>query len=262
MINSKFSISNIRNEPISIILKQPEFTGPFPTIILVQGIGMDMHEYKNSHDEIADSMVMAGFAVIQFDFSYKNKVTERADHELPLNLRSQELDDVISWASTQRLVDSSRIGIYAMSFGVSTVLLSKRLAQIKSLCLSGGIGFRPANFIQRFVKKGATINKQGVTNLPRSSGKTLIVRPDFWPPLDSLVQENLAEKLRLPVFVIHGDKDSYVRVNDMQMVFDSIPTVSKKLKIFKNGDHGIIDVPTEMRSEVLNDIINWFKNTL
>lgn len=36
----------------------------------------------------------------------------------------------------------------------------------------------------------------------------------------------------------------------------------KKLKIFKGGDHGIVDVPRPMREELLREVVEWFKQTL
>ena len=130
--------------------------------------------------------------------------------------------------------DPKRIGIYAMSFGVSTALLTNltNLTNIRSLCLVGGIGFRPKRFIRRFIDRGDKINRKGETRLTRSSGKTMIVQKDFWPSLESLHQEDIVSNLTIPTFVIHGENDTYVLTSDVNKVYHRIGSNLKKLKIY------------------------------
>lgn len=261
MSQEKTSLANKFGENLDILLRKPQGKKKLPCVILVQGIGMDMHEWKNSHDEIAKRLVHQNFATVQFNFSYQKNVTDTLDSEIGLAKRAKELEDVIAWTVKNPHLDPVRVGIYAMSFGVSTVLLTS-LHHIRSLCLTCGIGFRPENYIKRYLNRGDTINKDGETRLTRSSGKTMIVQADFWPSLENLRQEELVAKLRIPVFVVHGNLDEYVTNDDMQCVYGAIKSRGKKLKVYNGAHHGFDDAPKKIHDEFLHDVLKWFKTTL
>ena len=59
-----------------------------------------------------------------------------------------------------------------------------------------------------------------------------------------------------------GTKDTKVKTEEVKLIFNLIKSKNKKLKIFKDGDHCISDVPRDMRQEVLKVVVKWFKETL
>lgn len=109
---------------------------------------------------------------------------------------------------------------------------------------------------------GLGINRNGDTTLPRSSGEMTTVGKEFWPSLASFDPIEELKQLFQPVLLIHGDQDTKVSVAEAQQVFAEIHSKSKKLKIFKGGDHGITDVPRAMREELLQLMADWFQKTL
>lgn len=257
----KIFITNRFGEKSELLVRKPDKKGKFPIVILVQGFGMDMHEYKNAHDEIAEELVKANFVTVQFDFSYQKHITDTEDEEIPLSKRTHEAEDVVMAVIKNKNIDQTKIGLLGMSFGVSTIL-KMDMSNIKSLCLVSGLGFRPAKFIKRYTDKGAIINRNGVTKLPRTSGKITKIAPDFWSDFDNLVHEKLVTNLTKPTMVIYGDKDTYIFYDDVMSVYQAMPQGHKYLKLFKHGDHGIVDVPREMRQEFLRTVVKWFKVTL
>ena len=62
--------------------------------------------------------------------------------------------------------------------------------------------------------------------------------------------------------MIHGDQDTIIPVAYAEEVFTALGSQNKKLKIFPGGDHGIVEVPQDMREEFLELVIEWFKETL
>lgn len=62
-------------------VRKPKGKGPFPAVIFVHGLGMTMHEWKNSFDEISERLTAEGFATLQFTFDISKDSEVR---ELPL----------------------------------------------------------------------------------------------------------------------------------------------------------------------------------
>lgn len=260
-MNTNVTITTVSGEKLNILIKMPATSGVFPAVILVQGFGMDMHENKNSHDEIALKLNEAGIATIQFDFSYHNYVDESSTKELSVPKRADEVNQVIDFVSQLPQMNKEKIGLLGMSLGVSTVLMCK-YEDVKSLALISGLGFKPEEFIRRFEARGAKINRTGDSQLPRSNGKSTIVSADFWPGIEAINQLERVKNINLPVLAVHGSNDLIFSTENAKAVFDNIPSTHKQFKLFEQGDHGIIEVPKQMREDFLTCVVNWFKETL
>lgn len=241
------------------ILKTPEGIGLFPTVVFVPGFGSTLHEWKGSFDEIAGRINEIGILTLQFEFDiFKSDGSQR---ELPLVIRARQFTDVVSWLLTCSHVDINRIGLVAQSYGAPTVLTAD-LARIKSIFLSCGVYDIDKSIRRVFKERGVDINLDGDTTLPRSSGEWTTAGKDFWPSLAAFDPVARAAQLTQPVLMAHGDKDTKISTKEAQKFFSVIPSERKKLKIFKGGDHGIIDVPCSMREEFLKEVVEWFKQTL
>ncbi len=248
-------IANRFGEKLEALLRKPGGSGPFPAIIIVSGFGMDLHEYKNSNDEVSKLLVDAGFLTVQFNFSVVG-----SERELTLPDRAKELEAVLRWMKQDKRVIGDRIGIHATSFGAPTTL-SINTAGIKSFMFVSGV-YWLTRFRKQFQGRGATIYYDKDTELPRSGGKKTIVGQEFWPSIDAFDPLVIAQKLTAPVLVIHGDQDDKIDTADVQKFYDAVGSKKKKLKIFKNGDHGISDVPRAMREEFLVLVRDWFAKTI
>ena len=241
------------------LIRMPEGKGPFPSVIFVSGLGMTMHEWNGSFDEIAQKLVDIGIMTVQFTlpvFDAKGRC-----RELALGKRGEIVEDVLFWVRQRGDVQKERIGVLAQSYGAVTVLGINTKGIHTLLFVSGG--YFPLKSIARvYTEKGVTINYNGDTSLPRSSGEKTTVGKEFWKDIKTFDDIGYAKRLHLPVFMIHGDHDSKIPISDAQKVFDAVPSKHKKLKIFKGGDHGITDVPRAMREELLALVTDWFFQTL
>lgn len=240
---------------VSGVIRKPHGSGPLPTVIFVSGFGMDMHEYKNSNDEVSKRLVEAGFLTVQFNFSVVG--TER---ELALPDRARELDTVLNWVRQNKFVLKNRVGIHATSFGAPTTL-SAHIDFVQSIVFASGV-YWLTRFKTQFQGRGATIYYDIDTELPRSGGKKTIVGPEFWPSIDEFDPLVIARTLTAPVFVIHGELDDKIDTVDVKRFYSALKSKQKKIKIFKNAGHTIADVPRPMREEFLKQIVAWFYKTL
>lgn len=228
------------------IVRKPKIGGPHPTVLFVQGLGMTMHEWNNSFDEISTQLVGNGFQTVQFEFPNVIK-------ELPLVERSKIVENVAKQYRPTGLLAQSYGAITALTASLpiiqSQVLVSPALSPVQSI-------------LRLYTEKGAVINYQGDTSLPRSSGETTTVGKEFWKDIERFDDTVIAQKIFIPTCILHGDQDTKISVETVQNFFNSIPTPNKKLKIYLGGDHGINEVPRPMREEFLSDVVAWFNKTL
>jgi len=99
MIVKSFEITSRAKETLHLLTRYPDQGARFPVVLIIQGIGMDMHESNYYHDNIADFLIHKGFVTVQFDFSYQKKVTKDFDYEIGLAKRAEELSHVIAWTN-------------------------------------------------------------------------------------------------------------------------------------------------------------------
>ncbi|MBI3955634.1 alpha/beta hydrolase [Candidatus Gottesmanbacteria bacterium] len=267
-------ITNRFGEKMEALVRKPRGSGPFPAVVFVPGLGMTMHEYKGSFDELAGRLNDIGILTLQFQFDiFKPGGVVR---ELPFEERAKQFEDALDWLFVRSDVDIKRVGVLAQSYGVPTVLNLKRshpalrqaqgkpqgVTLIKSFVFVSGAYFPEKSIRRVYEERGVMINLEGDTTLPRSSGERTTVGKEFWKDIKTFDDIGYAKGLRLPVFMIHGDQDSKIPISDAHRVFDAISSKQKKIKIFAGGDHGIVDVPRPMREEFLGDIVDWFEETL
>ena len=256
---TKVLIPETGGNKLNGVLRKPEGSGLFPSVLFVPGFGSTLHEWKGSFDEIAGRLNEIGILTLQFEFSiFKSDGSQR---ELPLVVRAQQFTDVVRWLTAYPNVDTKRIGLVAQSYGAPTVL-SADLTLMKSIFLSCGVYDIDTSIRRVFKERGVEINLDGDTTLPRSSGEWTTAGKDFWPSLAAFDPVARVVQLTQPVLMVHGDQATKISTREAQNFFALIPSKRKKLKIFIGGDHGFIDVPRSMREEYLKEVVDWFTQTL
>lgn len=254
-------ITNRFGEKLDSILRFPGQSASYPIVLFVSGFGMDLHEYKNSNDEVAGRLNKSGFATMQFTFAGCGR-SEGNYTDMTLERQAAQIEDVISWISGQDYINRKRIGIYAESFGVPSAM-SANLSNVSSLLFLSGVYSVGKNMRRVFAEeRGAIIVKDGETKLPRSDGSVTVVGKQLFPGLDAFNPKLKAGKIFQPVFAVHGSLDTKISTDEVQFIFRFFPNPDKRLKIYKKGDHGIMDVPRRVREEFLIDVVEWFGKTL
>lgn len=170
MSEENFWITNHFGEKLEALLRKPEGSGKFPAVLFVSGFGMDLHEYKNSHDEIAQTLVKNGFMTLQFSFAGRG--TSAGNYlEMTLQRQAVQIDDVISWLSkTINSEDNRKIGLHATSFGVPSTMCAQ-LAKITSLCFVSGAYYPGKSMRQVFIEERHVVVEPGKNVvIPRSDG--------------------------------------------------------------------------------------------
>lgn len=275
MTEESFWITNRFGEKLEAILRKPDENGSFPTVIFVSGFGMDFHEYINSYDEISRHLVANGMLTFQFSFAGRGK-SEGDYTKMTLERQAEQIADVVTWLQAKRDIQKAHIGFIAQSFGCPTAMTylasidHKRLGlsgmkgkdPIKAVCFVSGVYFLITRFQTKIEKQRISVHKDDVTLFLDPFDNEIPVGPDFWNSIHAFDPLKKASAIEVPLFMIHGEKDRYIQAENPQIVFDAFGSKQKQFKSFQNGDHGITDVPREMREEFLGDVVEWFKHSL
>ncbi len=254
MIEEQIWITNRFGEKLEALIRKPDGDGPFPAVVFVSGFGMDLHEWKNSNDEISKRLVEQGFLTLQFSFAGRGK-SEGDYLDMTLNRQAVQVEDVIAWVVKRDEVDIDNIGIYTTSFGCPTIM-SSHLESVSSLCLVSGVYFLA------YLPQRKAVAKNGITLFYDPFEGDIPVGPDFWKGIHVFEPIGKAVNIQQPVCLIHSTNDPYITVDNAQKVYAAFPNKNKKLKFFLNAGHSITDVPRPMREKFLHDVVEWFRETL
>jgi len=252
-------VKNQFGEKLETVIKYDGKKSKYPAILFVSGFGQDYHEYANSFDEIAETLVKKGFLTIQFSFAGCGK-SDGDYREMTLRRQAAQIKDVLKFVKKNPKVDSEKIGLVAQSFGVPTTILTLPIPVKSMIFVSGAV--KPYESIREVFIERDSFNPAGISTLPRSDGKFTSIGPEFWQDLKQYKSfPSLLKAHSNSLLIIHGAQDTKVSTKNVKKLFAAAKG-SKKLKIFKGGDHGIDEVPKAVRQEFLQDIVNWFKKTL
>ncbi len=239
------------NKYLEVLQEIPEKGNKFPTVILVSGFGMDLHE-SGFFDEIAEILYKNGFQTFQFSFEGTGK-SEGNFVNTTIETQSQQFKDILEYVRKDRYTNSESIGILAQSFGTVIVTAALPLPSVKTVVFTSP-PFDPYAAIAKWFKRQRGFNPDAISEIEWADKRKTRVGPQFWISLQKYQALETIKKLTQSILIIHGSKDKRVPLWQTVECFSKL-TVSKKLHIVKNGDHAFTN---KYRLPVLNLIAEWF----
>ncbi len=180
------------------------------------------------------------------------KIPSRHDYEVPGSAAFDYLD-------TREGVDSSRIGIMALSMGG---YYAPRIAAFEhryAACLAWGAHFDYHEVWvhrRKVLEAGGTIASSSMWQLPWVLGK---------PDMDSAMEKcklytlaGVAEKIRMPICITHGQDDNIVPVDMAHRLYNACGSPDKELKIFTLEDGGSQHCCFDNGPMIGNWIADWW----
>ena len=251
MIERKVRIKNKLGETLVGLEDRPNETEEkYPTVILVHGFGATKEE-SGMFNEIANNLTNNGFLVYRFDFSGRGE-SEGDYSNTSLSKMRDDLEAILDFVKSQPLVETSRIGILAQSFGTPTTITLH--PNIKSLALMGSFGHVKEVMSRLF---GAGYNPTGVSTRIKTDGETVKLSPGFWSDFENHDILKSMKLIKNPVLFIHGGKDDTVPLSEMETLFELANEPKEKL-VIEGADHGL----EPGRDKMNKAVIDWFKKTL
>ena len=122
------------------------------------------------------------------------------------------------------------------------------------MIMMGSVAHPKKTIISRYRKH---IDENGISKLPRSSGRILTINKQFWADFDKHDLIHSIQKITCPIFFIHGSEDPIVPLSDMEEYFRVANSPKEKL-IIQGADHGL----RPHRDIMYKAVTDWFKKYL
>lgn len=177
-------------------LKAPP--GPLPMVLLPHGGPFGIYDTW-SFDDDAALLSQAGYAVLRVNYrgsgNYGTAFTESGAREWGGKMQD-DLTDATRWAIEQKIADPKRICIYGASYGAYAALMGVAREPDLYQCAAGYVGVYDLNQTHR---RQSNRSRSGRTWAGEwlGSPETLAERSPV----------NLAERIKVPVFLAAGGKD-------------------------------------------------------
>lgn len=230
-------------------------------IILAHGITVDKNE-DGVFTSLAKLLSSRGYAVLRFDFRGHG---ESKGQPIDMTIKGEILD-IDAAVDIVRRQGYSDIGLVGASFGggVATLYAAKYLNKIKCLCLWNPCLNYDHCFLNPILpwlikkkdKMKADLQNQGWTTL---GSRKFVLSKRLFNEMSKLYPYKTIKKLKMPLEIIHGDKDTYVPYDDSKLSVKGM--LNGRLVTIKNGEHGFHE-PKTHTIKANNETLRFFKKFL
>lgn len=213
-----------------------------PLVLLPHGgpIGVDDSWY---FDTDAQFLASRGYAVLQVNFRGSSSRGPRFENEGAREFGGKMIDDLVDglkWANTQAEIDSNRVCVFGVSYGGYAAMMVPIKAPSMVKCAVGYSG--RYDLVSRFSQGSNKGETQTINWLKKYMG-------DDMKKLAADSPVNMAEKIKVPVFLVHGTKDETTELDQAERMRDALKEAGNAPEwlLKKNEGHGFYD--SEHRKE-------------
>ncbi|OGG09344.1 hypothetical protein A2699_06410 [Candidatus Gottesmanbacteria bacterium RIFCSPHIGHO2_01_FULL_43_15] len=240
---------------LEVVQDVPEKGMRFPTVLLVPGFGMDLHE-SGYFDQASDILVRNGFQTFRFSFSGTGK-SQGNFVDMTLTKQADELREVLKSIKTDRFTNPRKIGILAQSFGSVAAIAAQPLAGIKSYVFTSAPA-DPYQSLEKWFKRQRGYNPEGISEIERTDKRITRVGREFWQNLKQHDLSKQMQHIKEPIKLIYGGKDIRIKPWEFQDLYVHA-SGRKNLVVVEKSNHAFTG---KARPVVLALIAEWFNETL
>lgn len=248
-------IRNKQGERLDTWVEEPN-ANPKASVVMVHGFGTDKNETAGYFFDLSAALVEDGFRVIRFDLSGYGK-SEGNQENGCYTKHSQDVDVIIDWVKAEY---SGKIYIFAQSMGCWVTALASPDGIAKTI-MTGIPNANTDIVIKRVADRfgsrpGAKLNFDGLSLLPRSTGKIQKIGAKFWDdlknfnPVESI--KGFAKKSQL--LIVHWNEDEIIGL-DYLAEYDSLKGVKA---LYLPGNHSVSN-PGDRKS-FINVMLDYYNN--
>ena len=188
-------------------------------------------------DQDAQFLANRGYAVLQVNYRGSSGRGKNFEDKGNLNWGTgiqQDLIDGVKWAIGQKIADANRICVYGGSFGGYSAMMTPIRAPGMFKC---AIGYAGIYDLALMYKKGDIKDRKS----GRSYLREVIGKDDA--ALDANSPDKLADKIDVPVLLVHGEMDQRAPIEQFQAMRAALDAENKPYQVLiKPGEgHGFYD---------------------
>ena len=259
---NKLFINNRKGQKVSILLEEsPEQRG---LVFIMHGLG---GWKEQGHIEIfAQAFRDNQFTVVRFDATNSYGESDGDYADATTTNYYEDLEDVITWASTQNFYEEPFFLAGHSLGGISTALYAQKYPEkVKGLApistvVSGKLSQQTKPFSHKVLEEW----KRTGWLIRESYTKPGLMKRLKWSEMEDRLKYDLltqVNKLNMPVLLIVGSEDEGTPPEHQRILFDALPG-KKELHIIDGGPHTFIQEAhlNEIRkimSRWVSDILNF-----
>lgn len=219
--------------------------------IIVLAHGFTSNKDRNRYIEISKSLVKEGYAFLRFDFGGSG---ESDENEITVKNQIDDLKSAINFVKDKKY---RKIGLIGESLGGLIVLSAYPDYQdkIKCIALVAPVTQRKTPTLYDDPKIKVEIEEKGF-HLKHKDGKIFKVPKEYIDERENINQEEILNKIKCPVLIIHGSEDNTIPVEHSNKAMEYL-SENSKLEIIKGADHDL-----DIRHGIVTIINKWFKKHL
>jgi hypothetical protein len=287
---------------LSGTLTLPKGTGPFPAVVLVHGSGPNDRDETVGPDkpfkDIAWGLATRGIAVLRYD--KRTKVYgEKMAAFATLTVKEETIDDALAAVDVlhhTNQIDPTRIFVLGHSLGgylaprigqaarsasniAGLIILAGPTRHLEDLMLeqtqyilslAGSISPEEQQQLDQLTQMVKTVkNLKPEDQLPKEG--ILGAPAAYWLDLQNYQPAQLASSLTLPMFILQGERDYQVTLQDFQGWKDALSSKSNvQLKTYPDLNHLFVtgsgkstpaeyNIPANVSVSIIVDIAAWVK---
>lgn len=240
------------------IITKPKVEEILPCVILCHGF--DSLKDNTTNKKLSKKLLENHIASLRFDFR-GNGESEGSIRTLTLTKCIDDLQSSLNYVKSLEWIDKRKIGLLGNSFsGPTSVFVTSKNKEIKVLVLLSAVSYDSEVREFQLGKDGIRKWKErGFTYLLGYNNRKVKVDYEFYRDSLKYKSYDFADKINIPVLMVHDDKDKVVPINQAKKLF-SVLKCKKELKIIKGIAHG---VKTKESYDIMTDVIaDWFKRWL
>jgi len=226
------------------------FPEPFPCVITSHGY--KSHRDSDKYFQIGHRVPLEGIAVYRFD--HRGALNGESDGEFEDTTLSRRIEDVtaaIDAVASVPQIDSSRLGLLGSSLGGMDTLLAKSDRVKARVVMATPFTFPPPSDEMKlaFREKGYFEYSDGTR-----------IRKEFYEDVQRYNLQEEVKQIKCPILIIHGYLDELVPHHHAGVLYRSIGSEIKDLKMIEGADHSFSEL--DKLNGVLNYALGWFKKYL
>lgn len=210
--------------------------------------GLGSHKGHPMHVVLQEQIFAAGFSVLGIDLTGHGE-SEGEYNDLTL---TQTIDDILSAKKELLKLGYKNVGFVGHSFGGVGGIMVAPEANFKFMVLISP----PTHYdISEMISSGIYVLWELRLHNKESENKKAKIKIKFFRDYGSHDSYVAAEKIKIPVLIIHGDDDKIVPLDKSKELHKRIK--NSEMIIFKGCDHHF--KRPGMRDKLLNEVVKFVK---
>jgi uncharacterized protein len=253
MFQKEIRIQKDEAQALAAIIRLPEETGYFPSVILCHG--WNPERKRDLLDALSLQLTYAGFATLMFDFSGHGE-SEGKFETTTVTQMKKDLQMAWDFFSTHPNVDPKQQFLLGHSIGgMVAALTSPYLSNLKAfVSISAHSDFKQSinsyfnDYEQQEWRQTGMAMLRGRYPLHKSV-------------LLDMLKHNLTETvgaIQCPTLIVHGTADMVIPVEQARILYSLLP--QPELAIIEGADHQFSD--PNNRTEMIQTVVSWLKAKL